>query len=231
MIFSETAKHIGIITFIGVLVTFIACRKTPDPVADFALNTLNPKEGEVVLCTQRSKNASQYEWRTDNGSFSSNEAQPAIHFDLPGSCKLTLTVKNKDGKAAVKSVDVVVLPDTIWRLSNNDKKVWHIRSIVYAGNELLTEDCQNDDEFICYKTGADTFQITEGSKKCPDGSYPFAMPGSGQWKFDTKKRALQFALVAFGSPINLSFASTKCSRDSFIGYDSVNDVYLKMVRK
>lgn len=210
-----------------------ACKKKEEaaPTASFSLSSATIYEGDTVTITNGSTHAKTYAWSITGSSWTSTEANPVLYPDSAGTFPLNLTVTNGDGKTASASLNMVVLPDTIYRLSGNSKKVWWVKSIKYGGSELLTQSCQNDDEFTVFKvkSGQDTCLLTEGATKCPSGTYIFTLPASSMWR--VSKGKFEFALSVAGTPFNLSFTMDKCTLREFEGTDATNGVIIKLARK
>ncbi len=224
---------LGFVLTAGIVV-IDACKKKEEaaPVADFTVNSTSINEGDSLILTNKSSNGKSYKWSYSGSSWSSTDASTYFVVDSAGTFSLTLEAKNGDGKSSTKKMDITVLPDTVWRMSNNGKKIWIVKSIKLNGVEQLANSCQQDDEFIVYKTpltSTDTCQITEGTTKCPSGTYLFTLPASSAWRLNKGK--FEFALTAFGSPVNLSFAISKCTRREFEGADGVNNVTIKLAEK
>lgn len=216
-----------------VLVIWSGCKSKVEgkPEAAFSPSKAEIREGDTITFINSSKNGSVFTWQIAPNGWSYIGEEATFIFTDAGSYDINLTAKNGDGLSDTKKQTITVLPDSIFRLSNRRSKTWTIRSILYNGNELLTENCQQDDEFIVYRNAADTCQITEGRDTCPDGTYIFALPATSQWRFNSENSSFEFALTAFGSPINLSFGVKYLTRDSFYGFDADNNVHLKMGRK
>lgn len=216
------------------LSSVISCKDKTEglPVANFSLSDNSFKEGDTLQFVNSSDNASRFLWTSTYKNWSSTESNPQLILDSAGHYTITLKATNGDSKTNSKSLDLIVMPDTIFRLSNNSKKVWIVQSIMYNGSEMLNENCQKDDEFIVFRNGIkDTCNITEGKETCPDGTYIFELPASSDWRFDSKSKSFDFALTAFGTPINLNFSVQKCTRDTFEGMDAVNGVSIRLIKK
>jgi hypothetical protein len=223
-----------LLILISCSVSIFSCKKKkiPKPIADFNITSVIVKEGEKVQLTNKSQNSTSYKWTISNGTWTSTEANPLAIFEDAGMANLVLEAKNKNGDISLKSVNITIQADTLWRLCANNKKVWYLSSIVYGGSELVTNVCQKDDEFTLWKLSAvDTFSLTQAKDTCAPGTYLFDMPESGQWRYVASKKSLQFALYAFSSPINFDLVTEKCTKDEFWGYDKLNDVYVKLKKK
>lgn len=222
----------GLAVFI--LSSVICCKDKTEalPVANFSWSKTSFHEGDTLQFINSSSNASSVLWTSTYRNWSSTEYSPQLVIDSAGQYTFTLKTTNGDGKTNSKSLDITVLPDTIFRLSNNSKKVWIVQSIMYNGSEMLNENCQKDDEFIVFRNGIkDTCNITEGKETCPDGTYIFELPASSDWRYDSKSKSFDFALTAFGTPINLNFSAQKCTRDTFEGTDAINGVSIRLIKK
>lgn len=184
-----------------------------------------------MVFVNQSVNSKTFFWNIPALNFTSTDKNPSVVFTEAGTFEVYLTCKNGDGKEAAGKIGVDVLPDTIYRLSNKSKKVWIVKSIIYGGNEILTQGCQKDDEFTVYKASPDTCIMTEGNIKCPPGTYIFELPTSSQWRYNSKNKAFEFGLVASGSPINLSFEITELTNQVFKGIDKMNGVSIVLERK
>ncbi|MBS3914136.1 MAG: PKD domain-containing protein [Bacteroidetes bacterium] len=210
----------------------ISCKKQtePSPVADFGFSLFEVYEGDTLVFLNSSKNVSVSFWEMPALNWKSEEFQPQYVFTDAGLYQVNLLVKNGDGLTDSKSLNVNVKPDSIYRLSGNSKKVWIVKSIIYNGNELQTQPCQMDDEFIVFHNQADTCNLTEGTDTCANGTYLFDLPATSQWRYNSAG-TFEFALTAFGSPINLNFDIKYLSKDSFAGYDAINSVSFRLARK
>jgi PKD repeat protein len=209
-----------------------SCKKQtePAPVADFGFSLFEVHEGDTLVFLNTSKNVAASFWEMPSLNWKSQEFQPKYIFTEAGLYQVNLTVKNGDGLSDSKSLNVNVKPDSIYRLSGNSKKVWIVRSIIYNGNELQTQSCQMDDEFIVFHNSADTCNLTQGTDTCASGTYLFDLPATSQWRYNPAG-TFEFALTAFGSPINLNFGIKYLSKDSFAGYDPINGVSFRLARK
>jgi hypothetical protein len=220
---------LGAIVF--TLIYSTACKKETLK-AEFELTKDTVFEGETIPLSNLSKGSNQYEWIIMPGNIRFSGLQPEIRIEHSGFYEITLNVKNSKGKKELFRKQLFVKPDTIWRLTSNNKKVWIIASITYEGSELVDMPCKADDEFHFYKNNTkDTFQITEGNNRCPDGSYIFNIPASGEWRFNRSNNSLDFALTAFQSPFNFEFRTEHLSPDSFSGYDETNDVRIRLRKR
>lgn len=212
-----------------------ACKKKKteaSPTADFSISSATLNEGDTLIITNKSANAASYNWKLSGTSWVSTQANPMLIVDSAGTFSLNLDTRNGDGKTASHSMNITVQPDTVFRLSANSKKTWHVTSILYNGSEMLSASCQKDDELIVWKTPStttDTCQLTEGNDKCPPNTYYFDLPTTSQWRVN--KSAFEFSLVILGSPVLLSFNIVKCTKWEFEGYDATNKVTFKMVKK
>ena len=209
-----------------VLGMFCSC-KTENVVADFAVLKSVLKEGEPAEIQNNSSNATAFEWRLSPGTWKSTDKNPKLEFDEAGTYQLELISKNRK-LTSVKQTLITVLPDTMWRLTRNNSKIWYVASLVYAGSEMLVDTCQKDDEFRLVRGNMDTFSFTEGNKTCPSGTYLFEIPASGAWRYNSNKKTLEFALTAFGSPYNFEFTTTKITKDGYEGTDAKNEVVMKL---
>jgi PKD repeat protein len=217
----------------GILMTN-ACKKKsePAPVADFGLNLLKIYEGDTIVFTNKSTNSKSFKWSYSGSKWTSTDANPSMVVDSAGSFKVMLEATNGDGKTNTKSMDIQVMPDTIWRISGNKKKEWWTKSISYNGSEMLTASCQLDDEFTVFKyanSANDSCLLTEGTNKCPSGTYLITLPTSSKWRL--YKGKFEFALSVLGTPFNLSFDLTKCTNYELQGVDNVNKVSIRLVKK
>lgn len=217
-----------LLIYTGLASAILSSCKTESVVADFMVEEPVVKEGELVTVFNNSSNATKYEWSVLPGTWKSTAKNPEVVFEEAGSYQLQLIAKN--GKqTSTKQYFFTVLPDTIWRFTNNSSKTWYVSSLVYAGTEMLVENCQKDDEFRLVKTASvDTFSFTEGIQTCPSGTYIFEIPASGAWRYNAKKKTLEFALTALGSPFNFEFTTDKITKDVFEGTDALNEVVMKL---
>lgn len=206
-----------------------SCKKS-DPVSAFDLPATEVAEGFGIRPVNRSLNAEKYEWTVEPGSFRYSDREPLIVFQDTGTYTVKLTAISGKSKH-VSEQYIRVKTDTMWRLYGYGSKTWIVSSILYEGTELLNQKCQADDEFILTHGSRDTFSFTEGNQKCPDGTYLFNIPASGEWRFNRAKKSLDFSLTAFGSPYSFEFVTTKLTNDVFEGYDTPNDVWIKLRRK
>lgn len=198
--------------------------------AAFSIQETEVPEGLKFRPVNQSEGADRYKWSITPGNWTSSEREPEIFFEDTGVYELKLTCENRKETSA-SSVKIRVKADTMWRLSGAGRKVWNVESILYGGAELLNQPCQKDDEFALVHGSTDTFSFTEGSQKCPDGTYIFTIPASGAWRFNRAKKSLDFSLTAFGSPYSFEFVTTKLTKDEFEGRDTKNDVVLKLKRQ
>ncbi len=225
-------KPIQWILLVAVVAIASQCKtkEEPTPVIQVTLNnTLS--EGDTLAFMNKTNNASKHEWRCDSLQWSSTEASPTLIVTKAGNYDFTYKATNGDGLSDEEKFTVTVLPDSIYRLSNNGKKVWIVKSITYAGSEMLTNTCQKDDEFTVFKGLSDTCTLTQGTDTCAPGTYIFTLPATSSWRWVPAKKAFEFSLVAFGSPVNLSFTTTELTSTTFKGNDAVNSVSIHMERK
>lgn len=187
------------------------------------------REGEMLSWGAFNASGDKFEWSIKPGNSKYSGTNPKIELNESGDYTIELTVYDKSGNSRNKSLSFHVAADTLWRLTNNSTKIWKISSINYSGTELVNEDCKKDDEFIITKSNTkDTFLLTEGKNKCPEGSYIFSIPASGEWRYNSQNKTLQFALTAFGSPYNFDLITEYISKDSFSGYDQNNGVRMQL---
>lgn len=206
-----------------------SCEKK-DPVSSFELPAAEVSEGFGVRPLNRSLNADQYEWTIEPGAFRYTDWEPLLVFQDTGTYTVRLAAISGKNKH-VSEQYIRVKTDTMWRLYGYGTKTWIVSSILYGGAELLNQPCQKDDEFVLFHGSRDTFSFTEGNEKCPDGTYLFNIPASGVWRFNRAKKSLDFSLTAFGSPYSFEFVTTKLTNDVFEGYDTPNDVWIKLRRR
>jgi len=221
-------------SFAAGFVLIEACKKKSEPTPDtnFAMSAISVSEGDTVLFTNKTTNGKTYNWSYSGSKWTSGETNPMLIVDSAGSFMVTLEAANGDGKKSSKSIGLTVMPDTVFRMSANKKKVWIVTSISYNGIEQLNVTCQKDDEFVVVKStlaANDTCTLNEGVNKCPAGTYLLTLPTTSNWRF--KKSKFEFALSLLGSPINLSFAINKCTNQEFEGTDAVNSIVIKMKKK
>lgn len=212
--------------FIIFLQAVTACKTSEEPeaVARFAFMRDTLAEGDTLFLSNQSEHARSYMWSIPAMNYSSSEESPFIVLENAGKFDLTLVCKNGDGRTNSATRTFEVLPDTIYRLSRNSVKKWNVKSITMSGSEMLTEPCQKDDEFTVYHDDADTCTLTEGVDKCPSGTYLLDLPASSPWRFNSKKGAFEFALMAFGSTINVSVEISELTHTVFKGTDKVNKI-------
>lgn len=231
-------KSLGFTVLTSVVLVFASlanssCKKETKksntaPAAGFSLSKTVVSEGDTLIISNLSQNASAFSWSFNGKTYS--DQTPIIIATSAGKHNLLLTATS-NGVSATHSVEVTVLPDTLYRLSNNLIKTWNIKSIKYNSMEQINSPCQFDDEMTLYHHNIDTFQYTEGPQTCPAGTYIFSVPQSGEWRFNSAKKTFDLSLSAFGSPINLNFNLTKVSYDSIGGFDPVNKVDILLIKK
>lgn len=225
-------KGLVIISVASLLAFVAACKKkVAAPEANFSISSAQVKEGETFTLNNTSKNSSGISWSGTYKGFSSTDNAPSLFIDSAGDYSFTLTAKNSEGATSSKTLSLKVVPDTLYRLYGKTQKTWIVESLVYNGTETLSADCQKDDEFVIYHTGQDTFQLTEGVKKCPSGTYLFEIPASGSWTYRAAKKSLSFSLVALGNPYALDFTLSTITPTRIIGTDAVNNVTIKLWKK
>lgn len=222
---SITQFFIILISLVGLLLSS-SCKTKEEalPNAMFSLSFETVREGDTLIVKNESTNYRSSLWEVKSIGFQSKDELPTIVFKQAGSYELSLTCYNGDNRESVFTKSITVLPDTVYRLSNNWQKKWIVRSIIYGGNEMLKDSCQKDDEFTVFHNDADTCTLTEGKNSCAPGTYIFDLPATSQWRFNSNLKAFEFALFAFGSPINLSFNIKELSHTIFKGTDVANGV-------
>lgn len=206
-------------------------KEEPSPVVKVTITSDVINEGDTLIFVNATNNVSKHEWRCDSLQWTSSEASPSLILTKAGIYDFTYRASNGDGQNDEKKFNITVLPDSIYRLSSNGKKVWIVKSITYAGSEMLTSTCQKDDEFTVFKGLSDTCALTQGNDTCAPGTYIFTLPATSSWRWVPSKKAFEFSLVAFGSPVNLSFTTTELTSTTFKGNDAVNAVTIHMERK
>jgi len=206
-------------------------KEEPSPVVKVTITSDVINEGDTLIFVNATNNVSKHEWRCDSLQWTSSEASPSLVLTKAGIYDFTYKASNGDGQSDEKKFNITVLPDSIYRLSSNGKKVWIVKSITYAGSEMLTNTCQKDDEFTVFKGLSDTCTLTQGNDTCAPGTYIFTLPATSSWRWVPAKKAFEFSLVAFGSPVNLSFTTTELTSTTFKGNDAVNAVSIHMERK
>ncbi len=206
-------------------------KEEPSPVIKVTITSDVINEGDTLIFVNATNNVSKHEWRCDSLQWTSSEASPSLILTKAGIFDFTYKAINGDGQSDDKKFNITVLPDSIYRLSSNGKKVWIVKSITYGGSEMLTNTCQKDDEFTVFKGLSDTCTLTQGKDTCTPGTYIFTLPATSSWRWVSAKKAFEFSLVAFGSPVNLSFTTTELTSTTFKGNDAVNAVSIHMERK
>jgi hypothetical protein len=195
-------------------------KEEPSPVIKVTITSDVINEGDTLIFVNATNNVSKHEWRCDSLQWTSSEASPSLILTKAGIFDFTYKAINGDGQSDDKKFNITVLPDSIYRLSSNGKKVWIVKSITYGGSEMLTNTCQKD-----------TCTLTQGKDTCTPGTYIFTLPATSSWRWVSAKKAFEFSLVAFGSPVNLSFTTTELTSTTFKGIDAVNAVSIHMERK
>lgn len=210
-----------------------SCKVEEEPIPTIKTGTYRAvnSEGDTVVFSNSTSHASAYEWNIPDLGYTSTEKEPSIVVTEAGSYTVYLKAFNGDGAFAESSMQLEILPDSVYRLSRNSVKVWIVKSILYGGNEMLTQPCQKDDEFTVYHGTADTCTMTEGTNTCPAGTYIFELPASSEWRFKSSTKSFEFSLNAFGSPVNLSFVTQELTHQTFRGIDNANGVSITLEAK
>lgn len=227
-------KHsIGFIITAILLLQFQSCKTKEEAAPDIKIGAVQLliNEGDTLLFTNNSTHVSKSNWSCDKLGFSSTELAPTLVIKDSGVYQFHYAGTNGDGISNSADLQITVLPDTVFRLSNNGTKIWIIQSIIYNNTEMVTNNCQKDDEFTVYHGSSDTCTLTNGKDTCPPGTYIFELPATSQWRWNSARNTFEFALTAFGSPVNLSFKPKTCTRQTFDGEDAFNGVRIKLQEK
>lgn len=221
------------ISALCLILLFVQCKTKEEGAPELSISVLSSTigEGDTLVFQNQSKNVSTSSWVCEKLQFASTLFAPSIVIADSGTYDFTYTGVNGDGVSKTQSLKINVIPDTIFRLSNNTKKIWIIKSIIYNGTEMVNTDCMKDDEFTVYKGTTDTCTITHGKDTCAPGTYIFELPATSEWRWNTKISKFEFALYAFGSPVNLSFNPEICTRSEFKGTDAINNVKITLNSK
>ena len=152
-------KYVGIYFYISLLIFAVSsCKKdsnSPDgnlPVADFTFSPSNGYKPLTVSFTDKSTNATQYEWDFGNGQ-SSNLQNPTTTYVNDGVYTITLKVSNDDGTDKItKTVSV-----------KNPPKSVLITKVEIIDFPETTEDGENWDSSLSGSYPDVYFQITDES--------------------------------------------------------------------
>lgn len=227
------SKIIQFIIALGLILFIVQCKTKEEGAPEISISVLSStiEEGDTLVFQNNSKNVSTSSWVCEKLKFTSTSFAPSIVIADSGTYDFTYTGANGDGVSKSQMMTITVLPDTAYRLSNNTKKIWIIKSIIYNGTEMVNTDCMKDDEFTVYKGTTDTCTITHGKDTCAPGTYIFDLPATSGWRWNTKTSKFEFALYAFGSPVNLSFKPEICTKAEFKGTDAINNVKITLNAK
>jgi len=110
-----------------IILSILSCKKSPlpapDPVADFEL-ALNMATQNVTLTPlNRSKNAIAYLWDLGDGTTSTQET-PTFELTTIGNHKISLTVKNADGKTSITSRNIRIVAPILTSITIKDLQKW-----------------------------------------------------------------------------------------------------------
>lgn len=90
----------------------ISCKRTPDPVAEFKIDSSNFVVGQELYFDNLSSDAVSFEWDFGDG-YGTDEANPFHTYNSNGSFTVTLVATGEDGKESVATMDLVIKIPTL----------------------------------------------------------------------------------------------------------------------
>ena len=209
--------------YLIILLAFNGCKDKieSNTKADFDLKSVVVHEGTNLEVIQKSVNTSQYEWSIEGLNLRSSELTPLFFMDSAGLYTLNLTTKGGNGSSSMQKMNFEVLPDTIWRLSNNSSKEWQISSLLSDGVEQILDDCQLDDIFLLKHSSAlnDSFFFTEEFDTCNSGVQFFDAPAKGIWSINASNNSLTIEIPVKGKAETFNFDIEEIRKNYFKGTD------------
>jgi hypothetical protein len=179
---------------------------------------------------QKSLNTSKYEWSIEGLNLYSNESAPLFFMDSAGLYTLQLIAKGGNGSSSIQKINFEVLPDTMWRLSNNSSKEWQISSILSDGVEQIVDDCQLDDVLLLKQsaTSNDSFFFREEFDTCNSGIQFFDLPAKGIWSLNKANNSLAIEISSRGKATSFEFKIEDIRKNYFKGTDFALNTTLVM---
>lgn len=209
--------------YLIILLAFNGCKDNieSNTIADFDLKSVVVNEGTNLEVIQKSVNTSKYEWSIEGLNLRSNELTPLFFMDSAGLYTLNLITKGGNGSSSMQKMNFEVLPDTIWRLSNNSSKEWQISSLLSDGVEQIVDDCQLDDVFLLKHSSAwnDSFFFTEEFDTCNSGIQFFDAPAKGIWAINASNNSLTIEISVKGKVEAFDFDIEEIRKNYFKGTD------------
>lgn len=89
--------------------TIVVTEPTPAPIADFSFSPTSAFIGETIQFTNKSQNATSYQWSSNPAEFSSTLENPSYAFTEPGTFAITLIATGPGGTASItKNIEIAV---------------------------------------------------------------------------------------------------------------------------
>ncbi|HLN19730.1 MAG TPA: PKD domain-containing protein [Bacteroidales bacterium] len=89
-----------------------SCKRTPDPVADFKVESSSFVVGQELYFENLSTDAVSFDWDFGDG-YGSDEANPFHIYNSNGTFTVTLTATGEDGKESVSTMNLVIKIPTL----------------------------------------------------------------------------------------------------------------------
>ena len=219
-------------SYLFILLTFYGCKDKieENSLANFELKSVVVHEGTSLEVVQKSLNTSKYEWSIEGLNLYSNESAPLFFMDSAGLYTLQLIAKGGNGSSSIQKINFEVLPDTMWRLSNNSSKEWQISSILSDGVEQIVDDCQLDDVLLLKQsaTSNDSFFFREEFDTCNSGIQFFDLPAKGIWSLNKANNSLAIEISSRGKATSFEFKIEDIRKNYFKGTDFAVNTTLVM---
>ena len=230
-IFANSMQKVS--SFLFIFLTIYGCKDKMEEnsLADFELKSVVVYEGTGLEILQKSLNTIKYEWSIEGLNLSSNEQAPLFFMDSAGLYTLQLIAKGGNGSSSMQKMNFEVLPDTMWRLSNNSSKEWRISSILSDGVEQVVDDCQLDDVLQLRQstTSNDSFFFREEFDTCNSGIQFFDIPAKGVWSLNKTNNSFTFETSSRGKATSFEFKIEDMSKSYFKGTDFALNTTLIML--
>ena len=140
------------------------------PVAAFTVALASLAEGDTVITTNTSTNATTYQWSVMPGGMTSTEKEPSFELRNEGTYTIQLIVTGEGG-ADTAEQSVTVAANPIFRAFGYGLKTWYVHSLQVGGGEFADDPCYWDNT-LNIDIRDSTFSYREGANVCSDGVLP-----------------------------------------------------------
>lgn len=133
------------------------------PTAAFTMNS-DLTEGDTLLLTNSSTEATTWEWSVTPGDMSSTEKEPEFVMLDEGTYTVRLIASGEGGSDTVEQT-ITIGANMAFRAFGSGVKTWYVHSLKMNGTELADDPCYWDNTIVLDRSDS-TFVYGEGAIDC-----------------------------------------------------------------